>query len=494
MAVSGSETEAEPVADDPPRRSWYRRRKALGGLAALLAVAVAVPVGVQLGGGEKPKGKASGEAGGPVAAPQARKLAAETGKDVEVTADRSANTTTWAQPDGLFKKHISSSAVRARVGDVWKAIDTDLQQVEGGFAAKAVNGSVVFSAGTPGAGRSSRGVVRSAPAVDAPGQVWTELVRLHVDGHDMSVSWPGVLPVPVIDGPRALYENVRPGIDLLMTAQDGGYSHLLVVKDRQAAADPLLAGVNYRLASPDLQFQLDAASGSLSARDAKGEEVAGSPSPLMWDSSGKVATTDDVPAWKAPAAAKEHPTLGLAGLAGAERAHLSVAAASFKDNTLSLKPDAALLNAADTVYPVFVDPSYKGHKHAWSLLYKTAGDSSFYNGQNYNASGTNEARVGYESDSGGTSRSVFNFYFGPELYGAGIQSASVRALQTYSWSCSQKAMDIYSTPFVSSSSTWNNTTGWWGNKVATEMAGYGYNSSCPDNWVAPDIKGLVTQA
>ncbi|MFC6130352.1 hypothetical protein ACFP3K_00435, partial [Streptomyces spororaveus] len=140
-------------------------------MAALLAVAVAVPVGVQLGGGEKPKGKASGGAGGPVAAPQARKLAAETGKDVEVTADRSANTTTWAQPDGLFKKHISSSAVRARVGDVWKAIDTDLQQVEGGFAAKAVNGSVVFSAGTPGAGRSSRGVVRSAPAVDAPGQV-----------------------------------------------------------------------------------------------------------------------------------------------------------------------------------------------------------------------------------------------------------------------------------------------------------------------------------
>ncbi|WP_328788155.1 hypothetical protein [Streptomyces sp. NBC_00273] len=484
-------TEGPPAASE---RRWYRRRKALGGLAALLAVAVAVPVGVQLGGGETPKEKASGGASGPVAAPQARKLAAETGKDVEVTADRSANATTWAQPDGLFKKHISSSAVRAKVGDQWKPIDTDLQQVEGGFAAKAVNGSVVFSAGTPGAERSSRGVVRSALTVDAPGQVWTELVRLNVDGHDMSVSWPGALPAPVIDGPRALYENVRPGIDLLMTAQDGGYSHLLVIKDRQAAADPLLAELNYRLASPDLQFQLDAESGAMSARDAKGEEVAGSPSPLMWDSSGKVATTDDVPAWKAPAAAKQHPTLGLAGLAGAERAHLSVAAASFKDGTLSLKPDAALLNAADTVYPVFVDPSYKGHKHAWSLLYKTAGNSSFYNGQNYNASGTNEARVGYESDSGGTSRSVFNFYFGSELYGAGIQSASVRALQTYSWSCSQKAMDIYSTPFVSSSSTWNNTTDWWGNKVATEMAGYGYNSSCPDNWVAPDIKGLVTQA
>ncbi|MFD3472706.1 hypothetical protein ACFWWM_41590, partial [Streptomyces sp. NPDC058682] len=304
MAVSESVDSSPPtdVTEGPPaasERRWYRRRKALGGLAALLAVAVAVPVGVQLGGGEKPKEKASGGASGPVAAPQARKLAAETGKDVEVTAERSANATTWAQPDGLFKKQISSSAVRAKVGDEWKAIDTDLEQTSGGFAAKAVNGSVVFSAGTPGAERSSRGVVRSALTVDVPGQVWTELVRLNVDGHDMSVSWPGVLPAPVIDGPRALYENVRPGIDLLMTAQDSGYSHLLVVKDKQAAADPLLAEINYRLASPDLQFQLDAESGSLSARDAKGEEVAGSPSPLMWDSSGKVATTDDVPAWKA---------------------------------------------------------------------------------------------------------------------------------------------------------------------------------------------------
>ncbi|MFZ3471824.1 DNRLRE domain-containing protein [Streptomyces sp. 4.24] len=502
MLVSDSETEVAVVADEPPKPRWFRRRRNMGGMAALLALAVAVPVGVQVGGdGDRGKKPAVEGAGAPVTASEARERAAEGGKDVEVTADRSANTTTWAQPDGVFRKNISSSAVRAKVGDQWKSIDTNLGKTAAGYAAKAVNGSVVFSAGTAatagaaaGDDRASRGVVRSALTVDAPGRVWTELVRLGVDGHEMTVSWPGVLPEPVVDGPRALYENVRPGIDLLMTAQDGGYSHLLVVKDKQAAADPLLAELNYRLASPGLSFLLDAESGSLSARDDKGEEVAGSPSPLMWDSSGKVRTTDDVPAWKAPAAAKDHPTLGLPGLAGAEGAHLSVAAASFAEGTLSLKPDATLLNAADTVYPVFVDPSFKGRKNAWSLLYKTAGSTSFYNGQNYNASGTNEARVGYEADSGGTSRSIFNFAFGNELHGAGIQTATVRALQTYSWSCSRKKMDIYSTHLVTSSSNWNNTTGWWGNKVAEEDAGYGYNSSCPDNWVAPDIKGLVTQA
>ncbi|MFI5765040.1 VCBS repeat-containing protein, partial [Streptomyces sp. NPDC051563] len=356
-------------------------------MAALLALAVAVPVGVQLRDGTGQEEKPAAEAAGaPVAAPEARKQAEESGKEVEVTAERSPNSTTWAQPGGSFRKQVFSSAVRAKVGEAWKPIDTNLAKTEAGYAAKAVNGAVVFSAGTAAAdARASRGVVRSALTVDEPGQVWTELVRLNVDGHDMAVSWPGVLPAPVIDGPRALYENVRPGIDLVMTAQDAGYSHLLVVKDKQAAADPLLAQINYRLASPDLKFQLDGESGALSARDAKDEEVAGSPSPLMWDSSGKVATTDDVPAWQAPKAAKDHPTLGLKGLAGAEGAHLSVAAASLAEGTLSLKPDAALLNAADTVYPVFVDPSFKGRKYAWSLLYKTAGGSSFYNGQNYNA-------------------------------------------------------------------------------------------------------------
>ncbi|MFD3758004.1 DNRLRE domain-containing protein [Streptomyces sp. NPDC058622] len=507
MAVS------EPVDGSPPTapaekkvavpvQRWFKRRRSVGGLAVLLALAVAVPAGIHLTGSEKANGRTA-DPDAPVAGPEARRLAREAGKDVEVTAERAANTTTWAQSDGLFRKQVYSAAIRAKAGGVWKPIDTDLERVEGGFAAKAVNGAVVFSAGskqqTDGGQRASRAANRVSltPAAfqrDTPSTAWTELVRLNTGGHDMVVSWPGPLPEPVIDGPRALYENVRPGLDLVMTAQDGGYSHLLVIKDKQAAADPLLSRLDYRLASPDLTFQLDAVSGAVSAHDDRGEEVAGAPSPLMWDSSGKVATTDDAPAWKPTEVAGAHPTLALAGLAGAEGASMKVAASALADSTLSLTPDNSWLNAPETVYPVFIDPSFKGHKHSWSLLYKTQGNSSFYNGQNYNASGTNEARVGYESTSGGTSRSIFNFYFGGELHGAGIISAKVRALQTYSWSCDRKKMDIYSTPFVGSSNTWNNTTGWWGRKVASEDAGYGYNSSCPDNWLATDIHGLVAEA
>ncbi|MFF2793133.1 DNRLRE domain-containing protein [Streptomyces sp. NPDC058049] len=480
-----------------PVRPWFRRRRALGGLAALLAAAVAIPVGVHVTGSGKPHVQPDKDV--PIAANEARRTAEKTGKEVEATAERSANTTTYALPDGTFRKQIFSSAFRAKVDGQWKPIDTRLERVKDGYAAKAVNGRVVFSAGSQQAGggeRAARGVNRISLQHDAPTELWTELVRLNTDGHDLVVSWPGTLPPPVVDGPRALYENVRPGIDLLMTAQDGGYSHLLVVKDKQAAADPILGQLKYRLASPDLTFHLDTESSAVSARDGENEEVAGSPTPMMWDSSGKVATTDNEPAWKPTATAKQHPTLALPGLAGAEGARLKPATASLADNTLSISPDLSLLNAAETVYPVFIDPSFKGRKHAWTLLYKTAGNSSFYNGQNYNASGTNEARVGYESTTGGTSRSIFNFDFGSQLHGVGIDSAVVRALQTYSWSCDRKQMLIFSTPYITSSSTWNNTdnAAHWGRVVASEYAGYGYNSSCPDNWVAPDIKGLVADA
>ncbi|MFD9410176.1 VCBS repeat-containing protein [Streptomyces sp. NPDC059989] len=502
MSVSESVDDSSPTdvikkEVATPATRWFKRRRTLGGLAALLAVAVALPVGVHVAGGDKPQARS--DEGAPVAEPEARRLAEESGKEVEVTAARSANTSTWARPDGTFRKQIFSSAVRAKVGGQWKPIDTDLERVEGGFAAKAVNGRVFFSGGSRqqaagGGERSSRSVTRVALRRDTPGEVWTDLVRLNTDGHDMVVSWPGALPEPVIDGPRALYENVRPGIDLVMTAQDGGYSHLLVVKDKQASADPLLGQLKYRLASPDLTFHLDGVSGAVSAKDDKGAEVAGSPTPMMWDSSGKVAGTDGEPDWKPGDIAKQHPTLGLAGLAGAEGARLKPAKAALADGLLSLTPDASLLNAPETVYPVFIDPSFKGHKNSWTLLYKTEGNSSFFNGQNYNASGTNEARVGYESTTGGTSRSIFNFDFGSELHGAGIISANVRALQTYSWSCDQKRMNVFSTPYINSSSTWNNTSGYWSWLVSHEMAGYGYNSSCPDNWIAPSIKDLVAHA
>ncbi|RSS99420.1 VCBS repeat-containing protein [Streptomyces sp. WAC07149] len=500
------------IAQPPPR--WFRRRRAVGSLAVLLAVAVAVPIVMLSTDADRPRTQAKPAPGSnaPVGAPEARRLAKASGKEVEVTAERTAHTSTFAQPGGQFKLRVHSAATSAKVGNEWKPIDTTLQKVDGGFAPKAVNGSVVFSAGTRsrptgggggGGERATRGMTRTALArpaalkVDTPTPQWTDLVRLNLDGHELVVGWPGTLPEPVISGPRALYENVRPGIDLVMTAQDGGYTHVLVVKDKKAAADPLLGQLNYRLSSPDLTFHLDEASHSISARDGKGEEVAGSPTPFMWDSAGKTAVTEGEPAAKPAPEAKDHPTLALSGLNGAEGNHaISAGAALSTENVLTVKPDTRLLEDADTVYPVFIDPSFKGHKQNWTLFYKTEGKSSFWNGQNFNSgSGAPEARVGYESTTNGTSRSAFIFDFGTQIHGAQIRSARLRLLQTYSWSCDPTSFDVYHTPLITSSSTWDNTSdgNFWGKRIASASTAYGYKSGCPDNWVGIDIKPTVEE-
>ena len=105
-------------------------------------------------------------------------------------------------------------------------------------------------------------------------------------------TWPGAVPTPVIDGSRALYPEIFPGADLVLTADDDGFAQLLVLKNRQAAADPRAQQLSYGITSADLTFRLDPVTGVLSGENAYGNEVAVSPTPLMWDSSGSPAVTD----------------------------------------------------------------------------------------------------------------------------------------------------------------------------------------------------------
>ncbi|MFE2231712.1 DNRLRE domain-containing protein [Streptomyces sp. NPDC059442] len=429
---------------------------------------------------------------------EASREAKRTGKDVLVTAQHTANSTTWARPDGLLRTRTYSDTIRANSDGEWKPVDTTLRRVKGGYAPKAVNDALLFSAGTTGAGkRASRTVQRPAltpsdATVDS--RTWNDLVRLTVDGHQLVLSWPGPLPAPVVNGPRALYENVRPGIDLLLTARDSGYSHVLIVHNKEAAKDPLLADLDYRLSSASLTFSLDGTSNVVSARDDTGEEVAAAPTPYLWDSAGAIkATVGETAPTVDPAVGDT--ALALPGLAGPQPGTHDAAldATLAADGTLGLAVNTKMLADPDTVYPVFIDPSFKGHKRAWTLLYQKAPTSSFYNGQNFN-DGTNDARVGYEATSGGLSRSVFNFEHSSALHGVTVRSATFRALQTYSWGCSARQYNVWSTTAISSAHTWNNQPT-WNRIVGSQTNGHGYNaSSCPDSWVAVDIKSLAQEA
>ncbi|MFE2041772.1 DNRLRE domain-containing protein [Streptomyces sp. NPDC059477] len=288
------------------------------GLAAVVAAALgfgllAVPL---LDGGDAPGAGGSGgsdgstgssrteQAAGPLDEDAAQTRAVSTGERVEVTALRDETSTTYARPDGSFELVTYAAPVRAKVDGAWRPIDTRLARTGEGWAAEAVVDPVVFSAGGDGSGAGPQGAARVEPAVFTAGEggrtlriadetaEYTELATLTSDGHEVTLSWPGPLPAPVISGSSALYRGVLDGVDLMLTAQESGFSQVLIVHSAADAANPALTSLSYGLSSPDLTFHLDPVTKVVTGRDRDGEEIAVSPTPYMWDSAGEYAVTE----------------------------------------------------------------------------------------------------------------------------------------------------------------------------------------------------------
>ncbi|WP_328392378.1 DNRLRE domain-containing protein [Streptomyces sp. NBC_00390] len=549
-------------------RNWRRpsRRVAAAVIAAAVAATGLGYVGLHMDDGSTAGDDAAGRGRHTrqVDEGEAIARAAKSGKPVEVTTLRTLRSTTWARPDGLMAKQLYASPIRAKVGGEWKAIDPSLHRTEKGWEPKATNTRMVFSAGSKGVGgeRASRSqarrvsLVRGAVMAD---ETPTPLVTLHVDDHDIQLTWPGPVPAPVIDGSRALYPEIFPGADLVLTADDDGFAQLLVLKNRQAAADPRAKQLSYGLTSATLTFRLDPLSGIVTAENAYGDEVAMSPTPLMWDSSGAPAVTDgqvgataqptasetpgpsdsasstpeaspspteDVPVeadeqedpyaevlpsasdgpapalsesplpsappepTPAPSQSGSAATLTLPLLDGpSPDSRGDLVDADLSTAKWTLTPDEDFLNDPATTYPVFIDPSVKKHVQDWTTAYSRHPNATFYNGKGFNKGGTHEARVGFESDTWGTSRSYFNIAFDKDLKGAQIKSAKLSLLERYAWSCSARSMSVHLTGAIDSHTNWKNAPKLHdGNKLSTKSFAHGYKSSCPDAYEAFDVK------
>ncbi|MET7297197.1 DNRLRE domain-containing protein [Streptomyces griseoloalbus] len=549
-------------------RGWRHRlgsRTTAAVLTAALAATGITFVGLSLNN-SSPRDKADGgRKTKPVGEAVAAAQAARTGESVEVTTLRTARSTTWARPDGLFTKKLYSTPVRAKVGGEWKAIDYNLRRTKVGWEPRATNARMVFSAGSKERAderRSSRGTVHRVSLVKgfkgAVAEASTPLVTLTVDGYNIQLTWPGPVPAPVIDGSRALYPEIFPGADLVLTADDEGFGQLIVLKNRQAAADPRAKQLSYGITSPDLTFRLDPVSGIVVAESAYGNEVAMSPTPLMWDSSGAPAITDGTVGATAQPTAPESPnptdtatdtpsdspspteelietdeqtdtnpetlptpsdgpepavsesplpsapaeptpapsptgsaaTLGLPGLDGpSPDSRGELVETDLSGANWLITPAQDFLTDPATTYPVFVDPSVKKHTQNWTTAYSRHPNATFYNGKGFNKGGTHEARVGFESDTWGTSRSYFNIAFDKDLKGTKITSAKLRMLETYSWSCSARSISVHLTGAVNGHTNWKNAPKLTdGNKFATKSFAHGYKSGCRDAYETFDVK------
>ncbi len=350
--------------------------------------------------------------------------AARTGKQVLVDTATTATALTWALPDGQFKTRITAAPTRAKnAAGAWAPVDNKLRRT-----AKAPRGlgvtpanpvvPVRFASGTARKARADRSYARAG----TPGE--TLLAEVDLGAHTVAYTWPGALPEPVLDGPRALYPEVLAGVDLLLVArEEGGMAQVLIVKTPEAARQEALRTVTYGLRSDTAVFRQDRKASRVRVLDKAGKEVGSIPTPFAWDSSGrdpelppgtpnrtKVATTADV--------------LKLSGLTGIEPgAHsaplpITLDGENTHDARLGLGFAATGLAAREGVtYPLFVDPPLNPGWDAWTVAYKPYPSTSFFNGTNF-SSGTSEARVGHESDTGGTARSFWRMDWNSSIKGA----------------------------------------------------------------------------
>ncbi|MEW2633737.1 DNRLRE domain-containing protein [Streptomyces sp. NPDC048389] len=499
----------------PPRllSPFVRTRTRLSfSLGLLLAALVAALLPWWPGGETEPQGtratKATPAKSGPRDEAAAMALALRSGKQVLVDTATTATNLTWALPDGQLRSRIHALSQRVKQADgTWSAIDTELRRtteapgelgirpVNAPLPVRFSNGSPEVSSNTGRADRSYGRVPLTVRADDEPGAEagTTVLAEVDIAGHTVAYTWPGALPKPVLDGPRALYPDVLPAVDLLVVArEEGGFGQLLIVKTPEAAEQKELEDITFGLRSATARFEHDGTTGGVQVVDKEsGEEIASIPTPFVWDSAGRNPDAPEAPVSVSVATAAD--VLKLSGLAGIEPgAHQSPMPSRLDgDGTGNalLHLDAAATGVFDNPevrFPVFVDPTLRSGWKAWTTAYKPYPNTSFYNGTNFN-SGTSDARVGHEDETGGTARSFWRMGYSSSLKGAKVTRGVFKVLNNHSWSCDARQFQLKTTGAISSGTTWNKQPSWGTLQEAKSFA-HGYGSGCSDEYVQFDVK------
>ncbi|MEV7612392.1 FG-GAP-like repeat-containing protein [Streptomyces sp. NPDC089799] len=460
-----------------------------GALPAVAAGAPALASAAQAAKAEKaeqenmsPEAKASAKAGAE---------AKRTGKRTEVPSLRSETEEVWANPDGSFTSEQSLVPTRVRRGGAYVPVDTGLvKQKDGRIAPKATVAGLSFSGGGKGA-----------------------LVTMRKDGRDISLTWPKPLPAPTVEGNSATYAEVMKGVDLRVSADVTGFSHQLVVKDREAAANPELASVDFGLKGNGVTVRKEV-NGELRAVDPAGQTLFSSAKPQMWDSGADqaqpaasptptppakssggssaksaaeaAAAAQAAPAAKAAKAPKSHAAdrvRAVDGISlGSKQADLGVA---LKADKLTLTTDRKLLTAPDTAFPVVIDPVWRDDwKSAWAVAYKHnaipgSANTNYWNGGTL----SNDARVGCAKDAQkGNAVVCAKTFFQVGMGGLGgkqILGSTLRIQQKSagSWSCNSGDIQVWDTDAISGATTWNNQPAW---KRLVDASGQSYGGrNCP---------------
>ncbi|WP_156759682.1 LamG-like jellyroll fold domain-containing protein [Microbacterium karelineae] len=368
-------------------------------------------------------------------------IAASCGTEVEIASERTPWETSWAMPSGEHRLEVSMVPTRTEVNGEWQEIDSSIVTDDSDGTLKPV--AALFD-------------VRLNP-----GGVLGENVPLGVierDGASMAITFPLDLPVPAVDGSRAIYA-LDDGIRLIVTMFSDGSGFVPVIElESPAAAERLKelllgTGVTFGLELSEGLRMESQDGGAVDVVDADGEAMFTAPPPVMWDSAGGDVEADG-------AAGTSGPVDRLMQAAVGDRvAEMGV---SVTDNSMTVTIDEAMMSDPETVWPVHLDPGFSGKGPGQWLAVRTGA----YTNTLYKWGDTSTTRRG-EGDgrcdayplcpANWTQRLVWQ-YGGlsgiAELDGSDITSAKFRVNGWYSATCNPTVTELHAVEPISSATKW----------------------------------------
>jgi len=401
----------------------------------------------------KPAGSAAPRAD--TARRKALAQAHSTGKPVPVTSDTTPFSTLTAEPNGKLLLTDSVAPQRAKVDGTWKPLDAALaQNTDGTWSPKLSTELLAVSGGGTG-----------------------PLATMTAGTYGLSLTLPASipsLPTPTVNGDTATYRDVLPGVSLTLTSSTtGGFAEVFQIENAAAATNPALAALTFGTKTTGGVTVAADKAGNLTARTPAGTALFTAPIPEMWDSATSSAVT---------ASATTDPHTGIhldkrtgepvtsspaAPGAAAHTARLGVAASH---GALTLTPDKALVTGKNTVWPLYIDPTWSstgGNANNWTYTsseYPTAThwdiptSSDYlhvgYVNPNYDTDGYNSNDISYFQYNLGALSSL--------LSGSTIHEVDFYTDDVWSDTCTSETTDLYSTGAITTTTSANSAPAWGG--------------------------------
>lgn len=316
-------------------------------------------------------------------------------------------------------------------------------------------------------------------------------------GNDvLELLWPGgSIPAPQIEGARATYPQVWPGVDFVLDIQVEGFEQYFVVHSEQAMAAVGEWGLS--LAAPTLA--IGDADGEPVLVDGDGEVAFALSSGFAWDADADAYSvrpvlqewSDELPdlpgvrptsEWLTEAQKDlvEHYTAGHVDQP-AEPIGLTL---NERDGGLwlGIDVDEEWWRGEDVEYPLVIDPAGATLNASFDTYVNSGYPSSSYHTRT-------EFFVGTPNSGTHKYRTFLNFNYAPAA-DARIYEAQLAVYMHHSWSCSARQWEVINAHAATSSTNWSNQPG-VGSHDTRASTTRGYSTSCAAGWATVDITPMV---